>query len=116
MSHSGIIHVARYSCFSINFAVLVTNYEGKFTLIAQRLHNLSATDDAMQLQNDKLSTLLYENFTSMTEQLHNVSATEVTNQLHSDELFSLLQENVKLQNDQIAKAVIEASANKIVKH
>ena len=67
------------------FAVLVTRYENKFTLITEQLRNLSEYDDA--------------------------------NQLHNDGLLNLFQENAKLQNDQIAKAVIEASANiELVKH
>ena len=71
------------------FAVFVAHYEGKFTLITQQLHNLSAIGDAN------------------LEQLHSLSAAIDANQLHDDKLL----ENVKLQNDQITKAVIEASAN-----
>ena len=100
MSHSGLILV---SVLVLVLAVLATHYEDKFALVTQQLHNLSATDDANRLQNDK-------QFASITEHLHNLSLTSDANQLHIDKLLSLF-ENVKFQNDQTAKAIIEASAN-----
>ena len=85
-------HKVKYSACSVMtilvsvlvlaFAVFITHYDDKFTIVTEQLHNLSTTDDRNQLHNDKLINLLQESV-----------------KLHDNQL------------EQVVEAMVESSAN-----
>ena len=54
------------------FAVLISHYNGKFTLITEQLHNLSVTDATNRLHNDEHINLLHDSIQLQNDQLKKV--------------------------------------------
>ena len=54
------------------FAVLISHYDVKFTLITKQLHNLSVTDETNQLHNDEHINLFHDKVQLQNDQFKRV--------------------------------------------